>query len=197
MKSKSTKLSKIAFVLLCVMLFSTATSKIFAASLNSETNEDTVIVDVIYTDCEEEEILKWELDDGTTVGDHNYIIQYNNAQGMDNENVSPLIDDPFGGGGGNGYFSSAAWITRDGVVSLQLAPTSKTRQSWSSAKAGWNTITGATTITSSKNWPSDSTCLYWQYECHYNFANSKTYWNLEPSRKASSYLEVVASACNP
>lgn len=174
---------------LCMVLFFTTAKVIFAESLNAEQDEDTVIVEVIYTDCEEDEIKKWILDDGTTVGDHNYTIQYSDT-------VSPFSEDPFGSGS-NGYFSSAAWITRDGVVSLQLAPTQKTKSNLKELQNGWNIVTSATTITSSKYWPADSTCLYWQYQCHYEFARTKTYWNLEPSRKADSYFEVVAGACNP
>jgi hypothetical protein len=37
----------------------------------------------------------------------------------------------------------------------------------------------------------------WQYDCHYSFAPNKDYWNLEPHRTASSYLQVVLAACNP
>ena len=188
MKKTSSKWIKVVSTLLFAVLFFAMSKITFAKSVSVEQDEDTVVVEVIFTDCEEEEIQKWELDDGTTVGDHNYTIQYSD--------IRPFSDNILGDGG-NGYFSSAAWITRDGVVSLQLAPTTKTRSSWNEAQKGWSIVTSATTVTSSKYWPKDSTCLYWQYKCHFEFANSKAYWNLEPSRKAGSYVEVVSGLCNP
>ncbi|MGL4760039.1 MAG: DUF2599 domain-containing protein [Sarcina sp.] len=39
--------------------------------------------------------------------------------------------------------------------------------------------------------------MHWQFNCHYSFAKNKDYWNIEPHRTASSYLDVIFSGCNP
>lgn len=37
----------------------------------------------------------------------------------------------------------------------------------------------------------------WQFDCHYDLAKFKSYWNLEPDATADSYWEVVKNGCNP
>lgn len=98
------------------------------------------------------------------------------------------------------YFSSFAWITRDGVKSLSLTPTSYTLNAPDPGEAAvrmidsWNKLYAV--HSSSSNWYNTGG-MKDQYECHYNFAKAKTPWNLEPSRPDVSYTATVAALCNP
>ncbi len=149
-------------------------------------DDDTIVIDVLINNYDEEYIKNIELDDGTVIGDHEYVI---NFVGADLQS-----DDPSEGSWG-GYFNYAAWINRDGLITLSLDPVSTVRASWSKAEAAWTALESSS-LAASSNWK-NSTCMYWQYKCHFNYANDKTYWNIEPSRNAASYAAVVLGRCNP
>lgn len=156
----------------------------------SETKEDNpeVVVRVYANSHDEEYILNIPFDDGTVVGDYNYSIEYVTQKTRD-----PIYITYF--------FDYVGWITRDGVVSLSLDPSDDVRKNSSSRDSAWNILKDPTYgVGNDANWPTQSSnvqTLKWQYDCHWSFANSKDYWNLEPSRTASSYAAVVLAGCNP
>lgn len=152
----------------------------FAQSNESPSKE--VIVDVYINAFDEEYIKNIAFDDGTIVGDYDYIINY-----FPMPRYTNLGD----------YFNYAGWITRDGIVSLSLDPVSAVRTDATMRDTAWNALShdyygfGA-----HPNWRNGQV-MEWQYHCHYWFANDKERWNLEPHRTAGGYLEVVAARCNP
>lgn len=97
------------------------------------------------------------------------------------------------------YFSDFSWITRDGVKSLSLAPTSYLRNapgfelSVRMADA-WNKLYAV--HSGSSNWYNTGG-MKDQFDCHATYARTKSRWNLEPSRPNVSYAETVSKACNP
>ncbi|MCU4842078.1 MULTISPECIES: DUF2599 domain-containing protein [Bacillus cereus group] len=96
------------------------------------------------------------------------------------------------------YFSSGNWITRDGMVSLSLEPTSvltKLIVNRAIRTDSWNKVKD--TFSMDDQWGNTSS-MQNQYLCHYDFAKSfKTPWNLEPHRPDVGYLKTVAATCNP
>lgn len=49
---------------------------------------------------------------------------------------------------------------------------------------------------SSSQWK-NSTGMSHQFHCHANFAGDKEFWNLEPHRTSTNYLEYLRHGCNP
>ncbi len=99
------------------------------------------------------------------------------------------------------YFNYAAWITRDGMVSLSLDPVQDVRSNTSTAETAWGYLKDKEAVFGlNPNWPNTTdtqNCFYWQYKYHANYAPFKDRWNLEPHRTAGSYIAVVLAACNP
>lgn len=153
--------------------------------LAAKDSNGKVTVKVLTSNHDEEYFKNLELDDGSKISDYDYTIEY-----VVDKTRDPVLI--------TYYFSSVAWITRDGVVSLSLDPTQELRDSSTLRDSGWNVLTNV--FQNEPDWPKDASKLqtfHWQYDCHWSFANDKDYWNLEPSRTASSYLAVVLAGCNP
>ena len=152
-----------------------------------EINEDNSInkkvqVEVLFDSTNGDFVKNITFDDGTKLSDYEYEIV------KSKQTKSYALRD---------YVNYAAWITRDGVVSLSIEPKDNVRNSKSEKDTAWSYISSPTHgFGSSSNWRNGKV-MGWQFDCHYSFANSKTYWNLEPHRTAGSYMEVVASGCNP
>ena len=95
------------------------------------------------------------------------------------------------------YFNYAAWITRNGVVSLSVDPKENVRSFTAEKDKAWSVLSSKTRgFGSHSNWD-NTKVMGWQFDCHFWFAGSKSYWNLEPHRTAGSYAAVVAAGCNP
>lgn len=170
-----------------ILVFSVILCITVSAKENIEKNAE-VVVEVLTNDYDEEYIKNIEFDDGTKVGDYNYVIKYAEKVTRDPVYI-------------NYYFTAAMWITRDGVVSLSLAPTQRVRDSATLRESGWNLLKNPSIGQGgSAHWPKTTdaqNCFYWQYLCHWEFANTKEYWNIEPSRTASNYTSVILHGCNP
>lgn len=99
------------------------------------------------------------------------------------------------------YFSSFAWITRDGVLSLSLTHTTYIYDAPSQyefeARAfdSWDKLYSIHS-TNTANW-SNTDGMYNQYFCHVAHAEDKNPWNLEPARADVGYLQTVFYLCNP
>lgn len=178
---KSVRVPKRALILV-VALFALVNLLIPVLGVHATTDEPEVIVEVAINKHDEEFIAGIEFDDGTKVGDYNYVIRY-----IPTPRSYAL----------SRYFDYAAWITRDGVVSLSLDPNDTVRKSSSEKEIAWNCLASVENGFAGSSWWYNETCLKWQYDCHFSFAWFKDYWNLEPSRTASSYAEVVKAKCNP
>lgn len=176
---RKNKLPRICVLLLGILVLNVSTYAV-QASINAT---PTVEIEVYVNEFDEDFIKNIEFDDGTKVGDYDYTVTYAPAKRI---NTSL----------GN-YFSYAAWITRDGIVSLSLNPKSEVRTNSTTASNAWGTLADRNAgFGATGNWKNE-TVLKWQYDCHFTFAKNKDYWNLEPSRTANSYAEVVLSGCNP
>lgn len=175
---------KISLALIVAALFS-MTAQFAYASTKEEPEVKVEVYANIYGD---EYIKNIEFDDGTTVGDYHYEIEYKTPAARD---VNYLY----------GYFNYAAWITRNNEKILSLDPTTEVRLSGTKKEVAWNLLSDPTYgIARDANWPTDSQKLKtfkWQYDCHFNYAVLKDRWNLEPYRVASSYQAVVDARCNP
>lgn len=160
----------------------------FAAPIASATSQDEpeVVVEVYVNHYDENYIKGITFDDGAKVSDYNYQIIYMPVP------CTYILGD---------YFDYAGFITRDGEVSLSLDPNDSVRSSWSIADKAWGYLSDKEAgFGANSNWPSTTDgqdCFYWQYKCHFNWANNKDRWNIEPWRTASSYTAVVMAACNP
>ena len=172
------KLQKICVLLIGLLLLNISAPIIYAADTETE-----VEVEVYLNEFDEEYIKNVEFDDGSKVGDYTYTVEYARRT-----RINTTL--------GN-YFSYAAWIKRDGVVTLSLKPKNTVRYNRTTKNTAWNVLKNKTTgMGGSSNWKNETT-LKWQYDCHFDFATFKDYWNLEPHRKASSYAAVVIAKCNP
>lgn len=153
------------------------------ATTNSLSQDEVVEVEILINTMDENFAENIIFDDGTKLSDYKYEVTYLAKARVFN----PLEN----------YFSYAAWITRDGVVSLSLNPKTIVRNDRVQKDMAWTALAHPWHgFGSSTSWTSDKT-FKWQYDCHYSFAKGKTYWNIEPSRRASSYLNVVTAGCNP
>lgn len=175
---------KITAIIMAIISITASASQLAFA----ENTEDEIIVEVIVGDVDEETIKNIQLDDGSTIGDHQYKILY----------TPKLTRDPAYMAW---YFSQALWITRNGQISLSLKPLDEVRNSYSKKEEAWATLKGTTTgLGSHANWPKDANkveTFKWQYDCHFYFAKTKSEWNLEPWRTANSYAAVIFAGCNP
>lgn len=170
------------FLLLVVILAMNVVAAPLASALDTS---NKVKVEVYYNAYDEDYIKNIVLDDGTAIGDLDYEIIY-----------MPVTY----GNTISQYFNYAAWITRDGLVSLSVDPVYNIRHAydyWSGPDKAFDVLSSPTAgFGSSAKWK-NTTCMEWQFQCHFNFAKTKSYWNLEPSRTAKSYSEVVLASCNP
>lgn len=166
-------------------MINTAFVSIFALSNDTNTKNESgvIVVDVIKNDHDEEYIKNIVLDDGSKVGDHDYVINYSTKATRGTSLPS---------------FYYAAYITRDGVVSLSLDPVFNVRQNKTVANDAWNNeiLNPANGIVNDYRWK-NAKVMKWQYDCHGAWARDKEYWNLEPHRVANSYLYVELKRCNP
>ena len=184
------KILKIFSIVTAIAICLTSYSQITLAFDNNatESDKDKIIVEVILNNKDEKSIENIQFDDGSYLKDYDYEIKY----------IYKLTRDP---SYLSNYFNQVLWITRDGVISLSLDPVDKVRKSKKEKDTAWNILSGKTTgVAYSKYWPTDSQkekTFKWQYDCHFYFAKDKEEWNLEPSREANNYLEVVSSKCNP
>lgn len=142
-------------------------------------------VEVLYNAYDEEYIKNVVLDDGTKVKDYDYTITYTSINNLNTFSTYPIEN----------YFHYAAWITRNGVISLSLDPTKEVRQNLAVKNDAWNLLKSRTDgFGSHPNWYNEEK-LKWQFDCHFQFATFKDYWNLEPSSKSTSYADCVANGC--
>lgn len=176
----------LAVIMAITAIFSGIDQTVFASDVSN--NEEKIIVEVIVNDYGEETIKDIELDDGTHIGDYEYEVIYSPKLTRDPAYMAT-------------YFTQAIWITRNNVISLSLKPRDNVRKSKSEKDKAWVTLSStAAGLGSHKNWPKDAQkvkTFKWQFDCHFYFANSKSEWNIEPSRSASSYAAVIAAKCNP
>ncbi len=96
-----------------------------------------------------------------------------------------------------GDYDYVMWITRDDGITLSLEPKDTVRTSYDEKEDAWDLLCSSDSGYGGQSRWQNEQCMKWQFDCHYSFANTKTYWNIEPWRTASSYIQVVASACNP
>lgn len=174
-------LSKISAIFCAFMVL--ATSVVYASPQEvKKDNKDVIEVEVLYGGTQRSTLDEVELDDGTKLGDHEYIVK-----------ESPNMNDARWGS----YVNYAGWITRNGVVSLSIDPTTKVRNDRGYRDAAWHALASPTHgFASSPKWK-NTKVMGWQFDCHFAGAKHKQYWNLEPHRVANSYAYVVLHLCNP
>lgn len=146
-------------------------------------NKNQITVEILYNNNGEDFAKNIVFDDGSRLSDYSYTIKYLPTA----KSISKIEE----------YFNYAAWITRDGITSLSLDPNSNVRTNSSVKDQAWGVLSSETEGFANSTYWQNTKVMKWQYDCHYSFAKNKDYWNLEPHRTASSYLEVVFKKCNP
>ena len=111
--------------------------------------------------------------------------------GNNEDHVNDIIPD--GPPGGYTYFNSMSWINRDDGINLSLNPKSTTRATYANAMNGWNEVVAYRSDDS--NWY-NAASLKGQYQCHFWFANTKTYWNISPDIPNKNAFQWVVDHCN-
>ncbi|MBU3106113.1 DUF2599 domain-containing protein [Clostridium gasigenes] len=152
-------------------------------------NKNKMEIEVLFNSHDEDFIKEITFEDGTSVKDYDYSIKYlQNSRSYTRSGSYALA----------GYFDYAAWITRDGVVSLSLDPKQSVRTNRSTKNTAWGLLSSSSGgFYSDSRWI-NTQVIKWQYDCHFDFAYDKATWNLEPNRTANSYIfGVVLKACNP
>lgn len=176
-------MKKILSFVFIVLLLNTTIASAATQEIKSTTNKQKVEVEIMYNIKGNDFLENVVFEDGTKLSDYDYTIK---------TVPTPRSFYPIGD-----YFNYAAWITRDGVISLSVDPKEPVRTTRTQRNMAWSVLASPTHgFGSSSNWKNGET-MRWQFECHYWFAENKQYWNLEPSRTASSYADVVANGCNP
>lgn len=94
------------------------------------------------------------------------------------------------------FFDYAAWINRDGYDTLSLKPKSNVRNSVSARDMAWNLLSSKRGLGYHKGFDKEKS-LRNQYNCHFEFAKSKEYWNLESHRPEVNWLTMILKGCNP
>lgn len=183
------RLKKIISFVLAIIIINTVVS----TSAKADTS-NKIVVEVLYNVNGQDFADNIIFDDGTKLSDYDYVVKYDETKLSDYavNSVTTYGYYPIGD-----YFNYAAWITRDGVVSLALDPTHGVRGTTSIKDAAWSVLASPTHgFGSSPNWR-NTQVMQWQFDCHFAYAKDNAYWNLEPHRTASSYFQVVAASCNP
>lgn len=175
------KLSKFICFMLGIFILNTTIAHADILT-NPKSNSNKIEVEVMINSNGEDFIENIVFDDGTKLSDYDYSIKY--------------VPTPKSYAISN-YFNYAAWIKRDGVISLSVDPKSKVRTNSTERNRGWAALSSPTHGFGSHSYWKNTKVMHWQFDCHYSFATNKKYWNLEPHRTASSYLQVVAKGCNP
>lgn len=169
----------------CFMIgmFMLTTTITYASSLSDKKNDtNKVKVEIIVNSNGEDFAEDIVFDDGTRLSDYDYSVTY--VQTPKSYAIAQ-------------YFNYAAWVTRADGVTLSLDPKDAVRTNKTEKDSAWGVLSSPTQgFGSHSNWKNTQT-MNWQFDCHYWFAESKDYWNIEPWRTAGSYVEVVANKCNP
>lgn len=173
-------LRKGALLILGIFILGLGTSIAQASNVTTDTSE--ILVEIIVNSKGDSFAEEIEFEDGTKLSDYNYTIKY--VQTPRNN----LIQE---------YFHYAAWISRNSEITLSLDPKSNVRKESKTKDKAWDIISSPTQGFGNDPYWNNNQVMGWQYDCHYSFAPNKDYWNLEPHRTASSYLQVVLAACNP
>ena len=186
MKAKVYFSKTISFILTLMLVMNSMLAVAFAKEITTSPGEegsDVIVVDVYKNTYDEEYIKDITLEDGTRVGDHEYMINY--VPTVARASSLPSF-----------YF--AGYITRDGEVSLSLDPIYNVRYNESAKDSAWNNeiLNPSYGIVNDSRWR-NTQVMKWQYDCHFNHAKDKDTWNIEPHRNANSYAYVVLRGCNP
>lgn len=186
---KTLRFRKSIFLMLVVFFLSmNANASIALASSNESNGNDKVLVEIMINNNGDDFANHVIFDDGTKLSDYDYTVVYKPMPRNYVITSSYEITN---------YFDYAAWITRDGVISLSLDPKPEVREHGSIKNSAWDVLSSSTKgFGSHKNWK-NTQVMKWQFDCHFQWAPFKDYWNLEPHRTASSYAEVVLNGCNP
>ena len=149
-------------------------------------DQSIIQVDVLINNYDEDYIKAIELDDGTLIGDHDYVINYLPDNFISRNTISK-------------YFNYGAWITRDGVISLSLDPTLKVRTNKTEKNNAWSVVSSKTQGFASSSYWKNTTPMKLQFDCHYDklLGKLKDKWNLEPHRTSTSYQKYLDTNCNP
>ena len=175
-----------------VTLFTVFSSIIISTTTLSATTNDSkelIIVEVIVGNPNDaQKIENIVLDDGTSLADHDYVVL---NRGMFNSRSSSYA-------ALGQYFDYAAWINRDGKISLSLKPKSNVKNTLSGLNAAWSKLANVSTgFGGDYRFRHNPSGLNDQYVCHYYFASFKEYWNLEPYAPNVGYWATVFASCNP
>ncbi|MGL6056847.1 MAG: DUF2599 domain-containing protein [Culicoidibacterales bacterium] len=164
------------FFLMLGVLITFAFSGLYVAA---QSTDKPIEVTVVYGSLNPDEII---FDDHTKLSEYEYTMTT-----LITPRFYPLGD----------YFDYVGWTNRDDGISLQLKPNNTTRNNNAAKNNAWRTLSSRTHGLSGHSYWKNTQVMEWQFECHYQFAKAKQFWNLEPRRTAPNYAFVVATGCNP
>jgi len=183
--------------LAALMLFGGLSIPSNAMEQNNSDESDIIIVEVVVNQLGPEYIENILLDDGTRIGDHDFIVieergrigARSQPQVIHIHNAIRAL---------NSNFDFVGWITRGGVVSISLDPVQAVRSNnRARANTAWDALRNPLAgISTDSRWRNES-ALRAQYFCHWEIARNKSRWNLEPHRTATSAIVNAAFLCNP
>jgi len=176
----------INFCLVFFIVFGFLTPRLEAhASYNYE--KERIIVEVLVNRFDVSYLENIDLGDGTVVGDHDFLIIENPSSLFGSRSHDRL-----------GYhFNTAAWITRDGVISLSLDPTRNVRTNQAARDRAWADLSSTRVgLGGHRNW-NNTAAMRAQYNCHFTWATNKNRWNLEPHRTSTNIVWTALRGCNP
>lgn len=147
--------------------------------------DEKVQVEVLFDSTDGEFVKEVIFDDGTKLTDYDYDIK----QLKQEKGFYPIGD----------YFDYSVWIIRDNGTKLSLSTDSKDKVRFNSNEKdlAWNVLSHPNHGFGSDSRWKNTKVMGWQFDCHYDLAKFKSYWNLEPDATADSYWEVVKNGCNP
>lgn len=184
-KERILLMNKIKSILLLLLCFITLTGFTPIKSQNLE-SENEIFIEILIGDLTEEEINEFILDDGTYLKNYNYTI-------VSNPLMAPRQHDALGY-----FFNFAAWITRDGKLSLSLDPVYGVRIDAGLKDRAWSALSNPNTgFGGYSNFSNNYGTLNNQFSCHFWFANMKDRWNIEHWRPNVGYWPTVWAGCNP
>ncbi len=163
------------FAMLCLLI----TFVFGGFYVDAKSADKPIEVMVVHGVLNPDEII---FDDGTKLSEYEYTVTT-----MTTPRFYPLGD----------YFDYVGWTNREDGISLQLKPNNTTRRNNAAKNNAWRTLSSRTHGLGGHSYWRNTQVMEWQFECHYQFAKDKQFWNLEPRRTAPNYAFVVAAACNP
>ena len=151
-----------------------------------ESEINRIYIEILFGDIDMEYLRNQELSDGSTIGDHDYVIR---------RSITPR-QDQVAARGLNQNFYSAIHMTWNNHRLIRFHPRNVIRNGTrANALRVWDNYV-VRFFNGTVNWPHPRV-MREQYICHYDFARNQRYWHLEINRNSLGIVHTILSGCNP